>query len=295
MSTRLVGRILLLVGVVGIVACFAWWYAYYGGFAKAADAADAAKASTFDFVACFLARPTKCQAVTAWGAFAYQPLVLHLAMVAAYSGMILLASEADSKALLVVDKISAGIGKTFGWTIMILTVGASYEVFVASAPIRNLIGSVPTTWSYDFSYIMYGSLLLMTGAYTLSRNAHVRGDFLYRTWRPRVQAGMDLTIYIVGFLPAILALIYAGYQFAEQSWQFKEKSIFSPAGVPVYPLKTLIPIAAALLLVQGTAEMIRCIICLKTGAWPQRLADIEELETAILHEQQRLQEIEAKK
>lgn len=197
--------------------------------------------------------------------------------------------------LITVDKISAGIGKTFGWTIIILTLGASYEVIVSSGPVRAITGSLPTTWGYDFSYIMYGTLLLMTGAYTLSRNGHVRGDFLYRNWRPRFQAGMDLTIYVVGFLPAILALIYAGYQFAEYSWQFKEKSIFSPAGVPVYTLKTLIPIAAALMLVQGIAEMIRCIICLKTGAWPQRLADIEELETAILHEQQRLQEIEAKK
>lgn len=197
--------------------------------------------------------------------------------------------------LITIDKISAGIGKTFGWTIIILTLGASYEVLVSSGPVRSLTGSVPTTWGYDFSYIMYGSLLLMTGAYTLSRNAHVRGDFLYRNWSPRFQAGMDLAIYIVGFLPAILALIYAGYQFADASWQYKEKSIFSPAGVPVYTLKTLIPIAAGLLLLQGIAEMIRCVICLRTGAWPQRLADIEELETAILHQQQQLQEAEEKK
>jgi TRAP-type mannitol/chloroaromatic compound transport system permease small subunit len=192
--------------------------------------------------------------------------------------------------LITIDKISAGIGKTFGWTIIILTLGASYEVIVASP----LFGA-PTIWAYDFSYIMYGALLLMTGAYTLSRNGHVRGDFLYRTWRPRAQAGMDLTLYIVGFMPAILALIYAGYGFAVQSVHFKEKSIFSPAGVPVYPLKILIPIAAALLFIQGMAEIIRCIICLKTGAWPQRLADIEELETAILHERERLAEIEEKK
>ncbi len=197
--------------------------------------------------------------------------------------------------LITIDKISAGIGKTFGWTIIILTLGASYEVVVSSGPVRALTGSLPTTWGYDFSYIMYGTLLLMTGAYTLSRNGHVRGDFLYRNWRPRVQAGMDLAIYIVGFLPAILALIYAGYLFADSSWQFKEKSIFSPAGVPVYTLKTLIPIAAGLLLLQGIAEMIRCVICLKTGAWPQRLADIEELETAIIHQQQQLREAEEKK
>ncbi len=188
--------------------------------------------------------------------------------------------------LITIDKISAGIGKTFGWTIIILTLGASYEVIAASKPIRELTGSVPTTWAYDFSYIMYGALLLMTGAYTLSRNAHVRGDFLYRNWSPRFQAGMDLTLYFVAFMPAIMALIYAGYQFAAQSYQYKEKSIFSPAGVPVWPLKILIPVAATLLLIQGIAEIIRCIICLRTGAWPQRLADIEELEVAIAQERQ---------
>jgi len=190
------------------------------------------------------------------------------------------------KFLLTIDKISAGIGKTFGWTIIILTLGASYEVISASKPFRDLTGSVPTTWAYDFSYIMYGALLLMTGAYTLSRNAHVRGDFLYRNWRPRAQAGMDLTLYVVAFMPAIIALIYAGYQFAAQSYQYKEKSIFSPAGVPVWPLKVLIPVAATLLFIQGIAEIIRCIICLRTGAWPQRLADIEELEVVIVQERQ---------
>jgi TRAP-type mannitol/chloroaromatic compound transport system permease small subunit len=190
------------------------------------------------------------------------------------------------KFLITIDKISAGIGKTFGWTIIILTLGASYEVISASKPVRDLFGSVPTTWAYDFSYIMYGALLLMTGAYTLSRNAHVRGDFLYRNWSPRFQAGMDLTLYVVAFMPAIIALIYAGYQFAAQSYQYQEKSIFSPAGVPVWPLKVLIPVAATLLFIQGIAEIIRCIICLRTGAWPQRLADIEELEVAIAQERQ---------
>src|SRR5688572_10394040 len=171
--------------------------------------------------------------------------------------------------LITIDRISSGIGKTFSWTIVILTVGISYEVFV------RYVLRAPTTWAYDFSYIMYGTLLLMAGAYTLSRNGHVRGDFLYRNWRPRVQATMDLVLYVVFFLPAILALIYSGTTFAQMSWRFEEKSIFSPAGVPIYPLKTLIPIAAAFLLLQGIAEMIRCIICLRYGQWPQRLADVE--------------------
>ena len=192
--------------------------------------------------------------------------------------------------LITIDRISAGIGKTFGWTIVILTLGASYEVISASP----LFGA-PTSWAYDFSYIMYGTLLLMTGAYTLSRNGHVRADFLYRKWRPRVQASVDLVLYFIFFLPAVLALIYAGIPFAEMSLQFKEKSIFSPAGIPIYPLKILIPIAAAFLLLQGIAEIIRCVMCVRDGTWPQRLADVEEMETAILHEQERLKGIEAER
>ncbi len=187
--------------------------------------------------------------------------------------------------LITVDRISAGIGKMFSWTIVILTLGISYEVAV-----RYLLRA-PTTWAFDFSYIMYGTLLLMCGAYTLSRNAHVRGDFLYRTWRPRVQAGMDLVLYIVAFLPAILALIYSGMTFAQMSWRFSERSIFSPAGIPIYPLKTLIPIAAAFLLLQGIAEMIRCVICLRTGEWPRRLADVEEMELEILRREQERQDV----
>ncbi|MBM3510836.1 MAG: TRAP transporter small permease subunit [Alphaproteobacteria bacterium] len=191
--------------------------------------------------------------------------------------------------LIVIDRISAGIGKVFGWTIVVLTLGVTYEVFM-----RKLLGA-PTRWAYDFSYIMYGTLLLMTGAYTLSRNGHVRGDFLYRTWRPRWQAATDLVLYVLFFVPAMLALMYAGYTFAGMSWRFFERSIFSPAGVPIYPLKTLIPIAAAFLLLQGLAEIGRCIMCLRQGYWPQRLADVEEMETTILHEQERLRQLEAEK
>jgi TRAP-type mannitol/chloroaromatic compound transport system permease small subunit len=192
--------------------------------------------------------------------------------------------------LLGIDRISAGIGKTFGWVIIVLTLSATYEV-VAASPVFGR----PTSWAFDITYIMYGMLLLMTGAYTLSRNGHVRADFLYRRWRPRTQASVDLVLYIVFFIPAVSALIYSGIPFAEMSWQFKEKSIFSPAGVPVYMLKVMIPVAAAFLLLQGFAEIARCIICIRTGLWPQRLADVEELETAILHEQERLREIEEEK
>ena len=180
--------------------------------------------------------------------------------------------------LLLVDQVSTWVGKTFAWCIVILTFAVSYEVFS-----RYVLGR-PTTWAYDVSYILYGTLFVMAGAYALSRNSHVRGDFLYRKWPPRVQAGLDLVLYFLFFLPAVLAFIYSGYGFAKMSWMFNEHSSFSPAGPPVYPFKALIPIAGCLLLLQGIAEVIRCIICLRTGAWPHRLHDVEELERVILEQ-----------
>jgi TRAP-type mannitol/chloroaromatic compound transport system permease small subunit len=129
-------------------------------------------------------------------------------------------------------------------------------------------------------------MFLMAGAYTLSRNGHVRGDVLYRFWRPRVQATVDLVLYVVFFLPAVAAWIYSGWGYARMSIQFREVSIFSPAGVPVFPLKALIPVTGLLLLLQGVAEMIRCVLCIRAGAWPQRLHDVEETERVLLAERQ---------
>jgi TRAP-type mannitol/chloroaromatic compound transport system permease small subunit len=186
--------------------------------------------------------------------------------------------------LFFIDSLSTWVGKSFAWLILVLTFGVSYEVFV------RYVLRAPTTWAFDISYITYGALFLMAGAYTLSRNGHVRGDVVYRFWRPRMQASMDLALYIVFFLPAVGAWIYAGWGYAAASIRFKEVSIFSPAGVPVFPLKTLIPVTGVLLLLQGIAEIIRCILCIRSGRWPQRLHDVEEIESAILQEKKFLAE-----
>lgn len=184
-----------------------------------------------------------------------------------------------TKFLYFIDGLSTWVGKAFAWLILVLTLGISYEVFVRYA-LR-----APTTWAFDFSYINYGALFLMAGAYTLSRGGHVRGDVVYRLWRPRTQATVDLTLYIIFFLPAVFAFMYAGWPYAAFSIRFREVSIFSPAGIPIFPLKTLIPIAGTLLLLQGFAEIVRCIMCIRTGVWPQRLHDVEETESIILQEQ----------
>jgi TRAP-type mannitol/chloroaromatic compound transport system permease small subunit len=181
--------------------------------------------------------------------------------------------------LFFIDSLSLWVGKSFAWLILVLTLGVSYEVFVRYAL------SAPTTWAFDFSYITYGALFLMAGAYTLSRNGHVRADVVYRLWKPRTQASVDLVLYLIFFLPAVLAFIYSGWKYAEMSIRFREVSIFSPAGVPVFPLKMLIPVTGVLLFLQGFAEVIRCVICIRLGQWPQRLHDVEETESIILQEQ----------
>jgi TRAP-type mannitol/chloroaromatic compound transport system permease small subunit len=179
-----------------------------------------------------------------------------------------------------IDKLSLWVGHSFAWCILILTLGTSYEVFV-----RYVLGA-PTGWAFDVGYMMYGAVFLMAGAYTLSRNGHVRGDVIYRMWSQPTQAKVDLVLYILFYFPATLALMYAGWTFAAQSWRFKEVSVWSPANIPIYPMKTLIPIAGLFLFLQGVAEVLRCLQCIRMGSWPRRLHDVEELETAILHAQE---------
>ncbi len=180
--------------------------------------------------------------------------------------------------LLLVDEISAWVGKTAGWCIFILTFTTSYEVFA------RYVFRAPTEWAFDAAYMLYGTLFMLAGAYTLSRNAHVRGDFIYRAWPPRRQAMMDLVLYVLFFFPGMLAFIYAGFGFAKLSWMMNEHSAASPNGPIVWPFKWLIPIVGVLMVMQGIVEVIRCAICIRTGEWPQRLHDVEELEKVIIQE-----------
>jgi TRAP-type mannitol/chloroaromatic compound transport system permease small subunit len=184
--------------------------------------------------------------------------------------------ERLQRVLIPVDRVSTFVGQLFAWSILILTLAVSYEVFS-----RYALGA-PTTWAFDASYILYGMLFIMAGAYALSRNAHVRGDFLYRAWPPRRQATVDLVLYFLFFFPGIAAFIYSGYGFAAQSWMTREHSAYSPDGLPIYHYKTLIPATGVLLFAQGIVEVIRCIYCLRRGEWPARLHDVEELEKVIL-------------
>ena len=174
-----------------------------------------------------------------------------------------------------VDYLSRTIGHAFAWCIIILTLGTSYEVFVRYAL------NDPTSWAFDFSYLLYGALFYMAGAYTLSRGGHVRCDIIYRLLRPRTQAGIELVLYVFFFFPGVLALVVAGWQYGYDSMRIQEVSVNSPAGVPIWQLKMLIPFGAGLLALQGLADVLRCVACLRDNQWPARLHDVEELELQV--------------
>jgi TRAP-type mannitol/chloroaromatic compound transport system permease small subunit len=171
-----------------------------------------------------------------------------------------------------IDGISTWVGKTAAWLIIGLMLLVCAEVF------KRYMLNMPTAWIFDASNMFYGTLFMLAGAYTLAQNAHVRGDFLYSSMRPRTQAGLDLVLYVVFFLPGIAALIYAGYDYAALSWRIGEHSTVTAEGPPIYHFKAIIPIAGALVMLQGLAEIVRCIACLKTGAWPSRLKDVAEMD-----------------
>ncbi|TWG97917.1 TRAP-type mannitol/chloroaromatic compound transport system permease small subunit [Mesorhizobium sp. J18] len=177
-----------------------------------------------------------------------------------------------------IDKVSSWFGKAFAWLILAMTLGVSYEVFM------RYVMRHPTSWAFDVTYIMYGGLFMMAGAYTLSRDGHVRADFLYRLWRPQTQATVELVLYFLFFFPGVLALIFAGWRYASRSWRYLEVSTFSPANIPIYQFKTIIVAAGAILFLQGIAQVMRCIVCIRTGAWPRHLADVEELEEVLIRE-----------
>lgn len=191
--------------------------------------------------------------------------------------------------ILFIDKVSSWFGKAFAWTIMAMTLGVSYEVFVRYAL------DAPTSWAFDVTYIMYGALFMMGGAYALSRDSHVRADFLYRLWRPRTQAILELVLYVMFFFPGVFALVIAGWRYAGRSWRYMEVSSFSPANIPIYQFKSIIVAAGVILLVQGFAQVLRCIVCIRTNAWPRHLEDVEELEQVLIreHEMQRLRQSSA--
>jgi TRAP-type mannitol/chloroaromatic compound transport system permease small subunit len=171
-----------------------------------------------------------------------------------------------------IDGISTWVGKAFAWLIVVLMTVVCVEVF------KRYILNAPTAWIFDLENMLYGTLFMMCGAYTLAQNAHVRGDFLYSSMQPRMQASLDLFLYILFFIPGIAALIYSGWIFAGESWRINEHSNVTANGPPVWQFKLMIPFAGMLVIIQGIAEIIRCVVCLRTGEWPSRLKDVAEID-----------------
>ncbi len=171
-----------------------------------------------------------------------------------------------------IDTVSYWSGKASGWLIVALTMVVCVEVF------KRYILNAPTAWIFDFTNMLYGTLFMMCGAYTLAASGHVRADFVYIYLKPRAQAALDLTLYFLFFIPGILGLVYAGSDYAAISWRINEHSTVTAEGPPIYHFKTVIPVAGVLVMLQGLAEIVRCLRCLRTGVWPARLEDVEEID-----------------
>jgi TRAP-type mannitol/chloroaromatic compound transport system permease small subunit len=180
------------------------------------------------------------------------------------------------KLFLTVDRMSTWIGQFFSWLVVALTALIGYEVFS-----RYVLNS-PHAWAFDAMIMMYGTMFMMAGAYTLSKNGHVRGDILYGFLKPRTQAIFDLILYVIFFIPGVIALAYAGYGYAADSWRILEHSSITADGPPLYPFKTIIPLAGVILLFQGIVEIFRCVVCIQQGEWPSREQDVEEVDVDAL-------------
>lgn len=176
------------------------------------------------------------------------------------------------KILLTVDKISTRSGQISAISVVLLTALICWEV------VNRYVFNNPHDWVFDITYMLYGIMFMMAGAYTLSKNGHVRGDVLYGFFKPRTQALFDLILYFVFFIPGIIALVYAGIHFAGESLAINEHTTQTANGPPIWPFKMIIPIAGGLLLLQGLAEIVRCVVCLQTGEWPKREQDVEEVD-----------------
>ena len=292
MTPRRICLALFALGVSAIVGAIFWSLYSYG---VAGQVLIAQGVRPTNVIHCLYGNDGNCrlipQAATAKGTIAYSPLLFWAGFALLLTSVVTnLAHNGRSEAerswgarlqrlLVPVDQISTTVGHTFAWCILALTLAITYEVIAGSK-----LFHAPTSWAYDATWILYSTMFMMAGAYALCRNGHVRGDFLYRSWSQRTQARMDLVLYFLFFFPGIIAFIYSGYGFAAQSWVNHEHSAYSPAGPPIYHYKTLIPITGVFLLLQGVVEVVRCLICLRTGVWPKRLHDVEELEKVILEQ-----------
>lgn len=192
--------------------------------------------------------------------------------------------------LLAIDRLSGWTGKGTAWLVLLMTLLISYDVVMRylSKPLGDPIRAIWFTYSfsYDMTYYLYAIFFMLGGAYALSRGQHLRGDVFYRLWPVRVQASVDLVLYFVAFFPGILALISVGAQWAAASWAIGERAFTSGAAPPIWPLKTIIPIAGVLMAIQGVAETIRAAQAARTGVWPRRLTDVEETETMLAHQEE---------
>ena len=169
-----------------------------------------------------------------------------------------------------IDSISEWSGRIAAWLVIPLIGVMSWEILVRKV-------AQPTFWAFDLSYMLYGALFMLGAAYTLYRGSHIRTDFLYQTWPVKVQASVDGFCYLFLFFPGMAIFLWLSTDWAILSWERQERAMASAWMPALYPLKTVLPVAIALLLLQGVAEFLKCVYALRHGEWLTKQRSIEEV------------------
>lgn len=151
------------------------------------------------------------------------------------------------------DRFSELSGRLVAWLIFPMVLSLVYEVTA------RYFFNAPTVWAYDMTYILYGAFFMLGAAFTLKRGGHIRTDMLYSRWSVRTRGIVDSICYLVLFFPPLVALLWVGTGFFLTSFERGERVVSSPWMPVIYPLKAAIPIACALLMLQGLAELARSI------------------------------------
>lgn len=162
------------------------------------------------------------------------------------------------------DQINLWAGKIIGWLIIPMVLSLVYEV------VARYVFNAPTIWAYDMTYMLYGTFFMVGAGYTLMRGGHIRTDMLYAAWSPRTQGAVDAACYVLFFFPAIIAFLWVTWPYFLGSFLRGERVVSSPWMPVIYPLKFMMPLTCALLLVQGIAELLRSVHAMRTGLWLPR-------------------------
>ncbi len=159
----------------------------------------------------------------------------------------------------VIDKFTDTTGTWISWLNVPLVLIVAYEVFARYA------FDAPTIWSFDLTYMLYGTIFMLGAAFALHKGAHIRTDFFFEKWSIKTKGIIDSVAYVVFFFPSILVFGWVGWTEGYYAFSIGEVSEQTPWRPILWPFKMVIPLACLLLLIQGVSETIKSVYAWRTG------------------------------